>query len=63
MTAITHHAERMIQCGVVFSLCGVQGCSEGQEDVPSPAADSVEVVPGSQLLWRVALRPVNSAQV
>uniref|UniRef100_A0A8D3DJL6 Oxysterol-binding protein n=1 Tax=Scophthalmus maximus TaxID=52904 RepID=A0A8D3DJL6_SCOMX len=26
------------------------GCSEGQEGAPSPAADTVEVIPGSQLL-------------
>ncbi|KAM9849156.1 oxysterol-binding protein-related protein 1 isoform 2-T2 [Aulostomus maculatus] len=37
------------------------GCSE--EAVPSPAADSVEVIPGSQLLWRIAPRPANSAQM
>uniref|UniRef100_A0A8D3AY31 Oxysterol-binding protein n=1 Tax=Scophthalmus maximus TaxID=52904 RepID=A0A8D3AY31_SCOMX len=38
------------------------GCSEGQEGAPSPAADTVEVIPGSQLLWRIAPRPANSAQ-
>lgn len=60
-------AESMInmstfQCSII-SFSGVQGCCEGQEEVPSPAADSVEVVPGSQLLWRIAPRPANSAQV
>lgn len=40
------------------------GCSEDQEGVPSsPAADTVEVIPGSQLLWRIAPRPANSAQM
>uniref|UniRef100_UPI0037E95519 oxysterol-binding protein-related protein 1 isoform X2 n=1 Tax=Semicossyphus pulcher TaxID=241346 RepID=UPI0037E95519 len=39
------------------------GCSDGQEDVPSPAADTVEAIPGSQLLWRIAPRPPNSAQM
>ncbi|XP_047192638.1 oxysterol-binding protein-related protein 1 isoform X3 [Scophthalmus maximus] len=39
------------------------GCSEGQEGAPSPAADTVEVIPGSQLLWRIAPRPANSAQM
>ncbi|XP_041647453.1 oxysterol-binding protein-related protein 1 isoform X2 [Cheilinus undulatus] len=39
------------------------GCSEGQDDVPSPAADTVELIPGSQLLWRIAPRPPNSAQM
>ncbi|XP_044054266.1 oxysterol-binding protein-related protein 1 isoform X1 [Siniperca chuatsi] len=39
------------------------GCSEGQEEVPSPAADTVEMIPGSQLLWRIAPRPANSAQM
>uniref|UniRef100_A0A3Q1AJS5 Oxysterol-binding protein n=1 Tax=Amphiprion ocellaris TaxID=80972 RepID=A0A3Q1AJS5_AMPOC len=40
------------------------GCSEDQEGLPSsPAADTVEVIPGSQLLWRIAPRPANSAQM
>uniref|UniRef100_A0A3Q3JQ66 Oxysterol-binding protein n=1 Tax=Monopterus albus TaxID=43700 RepID=A0A3Q3JQ66_MONAL len=39
------------------------GCSETQEEVPSPAADTVDVIPGSQLLWRIPPRPVNSAQM
>ncbi|XP_047443625.1 oxysterol-binding protein-related protein 1 isoform X2 [Mugil cephalus] len=39
-------------------------CSEDhQEEVPSPAADTVEVIPGSQLLWRIAPRPANSTQM
>uniref|UniRef100_A0A671UK67 Oxysterol-binding protein n=1 Tax=Sparus aurata TaxID=8175 RepID=A0A671UK67_SPAAU len=37
--------------------------SEAQEEVPSPAADTVEVIPGSQLLWRIAPRPANSTQM
>ncbi|XP_011472023.1 oxysterol-binding protein-related protein 1 isoform X1 [Oryzias latipes] len=40
-----------------------QGSSGDQEDVPSPAADTVEVIPGSQLLWRIAPRPTNSTQM
>uniref|UniRef100_A0A3P9M1Z5 Oxysterol binding protein-like 1A n=1 Tax=Oryzias latipes TaxID=8090 RepID=A0A3P9M1Z5_ORYLA len=39
------------------------GSSGDQEDVPSPAADTVEVIPGSQLLWRIAPRPTNSTQM
>ncbi|XP_029001379.1 oxysterol-binding protein-related protein 1 isoform X2 [Betta splendens] len=39
------------------------GCSGDQEEAPSPAADTVEVIPGSQLLWRIAPRPANSAQM
>ncbi|KAG7228738.1 hypothetical protein INR49_008516 [Caranx melampygus] len=39
------------------------GCSDNQEEVPSPAADTVQMIPGSQLLWRIAPRPVNSAQM
>ncbi|XP_051803234.1 oxysterol-binding protein-related protein 1 isoform X2 [Acanthochromis polyacanthus] len=40
------------------------GCSEDQEGVPSsPAADTVEVIAGSQLLWRITPRPANSAQM
>uniref|UniRef100_A0A3Q3W9N0 Oxysterol-binding protein n=1 Tax=Mola mola TaxID=94237 RepID=A0A3Q3W9N0_MOLML len=34
-----------------------------EEEVPAPAADGVEVVPGSQLLWRMTPRPANSAQM
>ncbi|XP_053739983.1 oxysterol-binding protein-related protein 1 isoform X1 [Synchiropus splendidus] len=37
------------------------GCSEGE--VPHPAVDSVDMIPGSQLLWRIAPRPANSAQM
>uniref|UniRef100_A0A3Q2NN75 Oxysterol-binding protein n=1 Tax=Fundulus heteroclitus TaxID=8078 RepID=A0A3Q2NN75_FUNHE len=33
------------------------------EGVPSPAADTVEMIPGSQLLWRIAPRPANSTQM
>lgn len=54
---------RLFSAAPCLSLCGVQGCSEGQEDVPSPAADTVEMIPGSQLLWRIAPRPANSTQV
>ncbi|XP_054458839.1 oxysterol-binding protein-related protein 1 isoform X3 [Anoplopoma fimbria] len=39
------------------------GCSGDQEEVPSPAADTVEMIPGSQLLWRIAPRPANSAEM
>ncbi|XP_061834150.2 oxysterol-binding protein-related protein 1 isoform X2 [Nerophis lumbriciformis] len=35
----------------------------GSDDVPSPASDSVEMIPGSQLLWRIAPRPANTAQM
>ncbi|XP_074523639.1 oxysterol-binding protein-related protein 1 isoform X1 [Halichoeres trimaculatus] len=38
-------------------------CSDGQDKPPSPAADTVEMIPGSQLLWRIAPRPPNSAQM
>ncbi|KAJ0032223.1 hypothetical protein NQD34_002304 [Periophthalmus magnuspinnatus] len=36
---------------------------EEQEEVPSPAADTVQMIPGSQLLWRIAPRPPNSTQM
>uniref|UniRef100_A0A8C6TLE6 Oxysterol-binding protein n=1 Tax=Neogobius melanostomus TaxID=47308 RepID=A0A8C6TLE6_9GOBI len=36
---------------------------EEQEEVPSPANDTVQVIPGSQLLWRIPPRPPNSAQM
>ncbi|XP_077390121.1 oxysterol-binding protein-related protein 2 isoform X2 [Festucalex cinctus] len=34
-----------------------------EDDVPSQAPDSVDVIPGSQLMWRIAPRPANSAQM
>uniref|UniRef100_A0A8C2X5X3 Oxysterol-binding protein n=1 Tax=Cyclopterus lumpus TaxID=8103 RepID=A0A8C2X5X3_CYCLU len=37
--------------------------SEDQEEVPSPAGDTVEMVPGSRLLWRIAPRPANSTEM
>ncbi|XP_061635630.1 oxysterol-binding protein-related protein 1 isoform X3 [Phyllopteryx taeniolatus] len=42
---------------------GVEGKNTSRKDVPSQAPDSVDVVPGSQLLWRIAPRPANSAQM
>ncbi|XP_028299862.1 oxysterol-binding protein-related protein 1 isoform X3 [Gouania willdenowi] len=39
------------------------GCSDEQEEPPSPTSDTVNVIPGSQLLWRIAPRPANSAQM
>lgn len=37
--------------------------SEEQEEVPQPDLDTVQVIPGSQLLWRISPRPANSAQM
>ncbi|KAM9384456.1 oxysterol-binding protein-related protein 1 isoform 2-T2 [Pholidichthys leucotaenia] len=42
---------------------GSVGGSEDREAVPLPTADTVEVIPGSQLLWRIAPRPANSVQM
>ncbi|XP_077963819.1 oxysterol-binding protein-related protein 2 isoform X6 [Gasterosteus aculeatus] len=42
---------------------GKAGSSDALEEVPSPAADTVEMIPGSQLLWRIAPRPANSTQM
>lgn len=66
--AIRHLMQRALLMCSLFSTAllffsGVQSCCEAQEGVSSPAADSVEVVPGSQLLWRIIPRPANSAQV
>ncbi|CAL9695725.1 unnamed protein product [Knipowitschia caucasica] len=36
---------------------------EEQEEVPSPSTDTVQMIPGSQLLWRIAPRPPNSTQM
>lgn len=54
--------ERLFSAALSHSS-GAQGCSEGQEEVPSPTAETVEPIPGSQLLWRIAPRPTNSTQV
>lgn len=52
----------LVENSVHLRSC-LQGCSDDQEEVPSPAADTVQMIPGSQLLWRIAPRPANSAQV
>ncbi|XP_068581412.1 oxysterol-binding protein-related protein 1 isoform X2 [Cebidichthys violaceus] len=39
------------------------GGGEDREEAPSPAADTVEMIPGSQLLWRIAPRPANSTEM
>lgn len=50
---------------VYNSLLGVSQSSQtsDSEETPQQGGDSLEVIPGSQLLWRIAPRPVNSAQV
>uniref|UniRef100_A0A4W5QF25 Oxysterol-binding protein n=1 Tax=Hucho hucho TaxID=62062 RepID=A0A4W5QF25_9TELE len=40
-----------------------QGSGEEVEEIPLPEADTVEVIPGSQLLWRIAPRPENSLEM
>ncbi|XP_072516337.1 oxysterol-binding protein-related protein 1 isoform X3 [Salminus brasiliensis] len=40
-----------------------QGSSAEAEESPQPGGDSLEVIPGSQLLWKIAPRPANSAQM
>lgn len=57
-----HIAMHLEENFVHFHSC-LQGCSDDQEEVPSPTADTVQMIPGSQLLWRIAPRPANSTQV
>ncbi|KAG7266050.1 hypothetical protein CRUP_022506 [Coryphaenoides rupestris] len=35
---------------------------EEPEEMPPPDAETVQVIPGSELIWRIAPRPDNSAQ-
>uniref|UniRef100_A0A8C1V1C7 Oxysterol-binding protein n=1 Tax=Cyprinus carpio TaxID=7962 RepID=A0A8C1V1C7_CYPCA len=37
--------------------------SSDSEETPQSGGDLLEVIPGSQLLWRIAPRPVNSVQM
>ncbi|XP_024267814.1 oxysterol-binding protein-related protein 1-like isoform X2 [Oncorhynchus tshawytscha] len=39
------------------------GSREEAEEISLPEADTVEVIPGSYLLWRIAPRPVNSTEM
>ncbi|XP_025069688.1 oxysterol-binding protein-related protein 1 isoform X4 [Alligator sinensis] len=39
------------------------GNSEEPDEIPLPDSESVHVIPGSILLWRIAPRPPNSAQM
>uniref|UniRef100_A0A8C9SQD8 Oxysterol-binding protein n=1 Tax=Scleropages formosus TaxID=113540 RepID=A0A8C9SQD8_SCLFO len=39
------------------------GPDEESEEMPIPDAETVEVIPGSELLWRISPRPENSAQM
>ncbi|KAG8014410.1 Oxysterol-binding protein-related protein 1 [Nibea albiflora] len=34
----------------------------GQEEIPLPDAETVEVIPGSELIWKITPRPENSAK-
>ncbi|TRY94399.1 hypothetical protein DNTS_027940 [Danionella cerebrum] len=40
-----------------------QSQSSDTEETPQPGGDSLEVIPGSRLLWRIAPRPANSTQM
>lgn len=44
-------------------MCVRKGSVADSEETPQPGGDSLEVIPGSKLLWRIAPRPVNSTQV
>ncbi|XP_051784876.1 oxysterol-binding protein-related protein 1 isoform X2 [Erpetoichthys calabaricus] len=37
--------------------------SEEPDEMPMPDAETVQVIPGSRLLWRIAPRPPNSSQM
>ncbi|XP_063307535.1 oxysterol-binding protein-related protein 1 isoform X2 [Pelobates fuscus] len=39
------------------------GSGEEPDEMPLPDCESVHVIPGSTLLWRIAPRPLNSAQM
>ncbi|KAM4704755.1 oxysterol-binding protein-related protein 1 isoform 2-T2 [Rhinophrynus dorsalis] len=39
------------------------GSSEEPDEMPLPDSESVNVIPGSVLLWRIAPRPANSVQM
>uniref|UniRef100_A0AAR2LJY2 Oxysterol-binding protein n=1 Tax=Pygocentrus nattereri TaxID=42514 RepID=A0AAR2LJY2_PYGNA len=40
-----------------------QGSSAEAEETPQSGGDTLEVIPGSQLLWKITPRPANSAQM
>lgn len=50
-------------CDLSQSHCAPQGSSAESEESEQPGGDSVEEIPGSQLLWKIKPRPANSAQV
>lgn len=39
------------------------GSDEESEEMPIPESETVQVIPGSELLWRITPRPENTAQV
>lgn len=36
---------------------------EEPEEMPPPDAETVQVIPGSELIWKITPRPENSAKV
>ncbi|KAG1945785.1 oxysterol-binding protein-related protein 1 [Pimephales promelas] len=40
-----------------------QSQTSDSEETPQPGGDSLDVIPGSQLLWKLPPRPANSAQM
>uniref|UniRef100_A0A8C7KHX6 Oxysterol-binding protein n=2 Tax=Oncorhynchus TaxID=8016 RepID=A0A8C7KHX6_ONCKI len=49
--------------GTVEKKSSKPGSREEVEEISLPEADTVEVIPGSYLLWRIAPRPVNSTEM
>lgn len=69
-------SSKQVTCadGVPTGLAGTSRCTlactleqgsvdEEPEEMPPPNAETVQVIPGSELIWKITPRPHNSSQV
>lgn len=58
-----HLVQLGLMCGCVFRLWPQSSVDEEPEEMPPPDAETVQVIPGSELVWKITPRPNNSAKV
>lgn len=59
------HGSSYLCVGVCVCMCvwPQSSVDEEPEEMPPPDAETVQVIPGSELIWKITPRPENSAKV
>lgn len=47
----------------VLQMLQSNNAEEEPDEMPPPEAETVQVIPGSELIWRISPRPDNSGKV